>query len=108
MFRVLFEEDAIDALKKFIDSYKSTFVRMIEDSGLDVEDYLIENYIQIWNKLYESVIWEIKNNFSQEILFWRNKDFLIININNFRIFVYFEENILKRERYITKIEFFKK
>lgn len=59
------------------------------------------------------MISEIKNNFKQDILLWRtiNKssdNYLVININNFRLFVYYKENTNLEERYITEIEFFKK
>ncbi len=109
MYNVFYEIKAVNSLKTFIDSYKNSFIRMIKDSWLDVEDYLIENYIKIWDKLYETIITEIKKNFKEDLLLWRNKDnFLIINVNNFRIFVYYDENNELKERYIIDIEFFRK
>lgn len=113
MFNLFFEESAIFSIKNFIKSYKNIFIKMIIDSWLEVEEYLINNYIEIWDKLYQTIISEIKNNFKQDILLWRtiNKssdNYLVININNFRLFVYYKENIDLEERYITEIEFFKK
>lgn len=108
MFNIFFEDESIKSLKKFIDSYKRTFIRMIEDSWLEVENYLINSYIELWNKLYSTIVSEIKNNFQNDVLFWRNEKYLVLSVNKFRLFVYYEENQELKERYILDIEFFKK
>lgn len=113
MFNLFFEDKSIISIKRFINSYKNTFIKMIEDSWLEVEEYLINNYIEIWDKLYQTIIIEVKNTFKQDILLWRSinnesDNYLVININNFRLFVYYKENSSIKERYIIEIEFFKK
>ncbi|MDD5770309.1 MAG: hypothetical protein PHE25_05030 [Candidatus Gracilibacteria bacterium] len=108
MFNIFFEDESIKSLKKFIDSYKRTFIRMIEDSGLEVENYLINSYIELGNKLYSTIVSEIKNNFQNDVLFGRNEKYLVLSVNKFRLFVYYEENQELKERYILDIEFFKK
>lgn len=42
MFNLFFEEKSIVSIKKFINSYKNTFIKMIKDSWLEVEDYFIK------------------------------------------------------------------
>ena len=51
--------------------------------------------------------------FQEETILWKSykEDWifmLTISINNFRLFVYYKENIKIKERYIEQIEFFKK
>lgn len=109
MYNIFYEIKAINSLKSFIYSYKNSFIRMVKDSWLEVEDYLIDNYIKIWDHLYQNIIKEIKNKFEEDLLLWRNKNnFLILSINNFKLFIYYKEDNELKERYITDIEFFRK
>ena len=112
MYRVEYNKSVIVSLKSFIDSYKNSFIKLIKDWWLDFEDILIQNYTSIWDKLYENIINNIEKKFCEDNILWKNvenkQEYLIIIINNFRLFIYYEENISLKERKIYKIKFNKK
>ncbi len=110
MYRVSYKEKSIYSLKYFIDSYKNSFIKLIKDSWLEVEDEIIEDYIHIWNNLYKSIIDKVDYTLSNNIILWRNKTkkFVSLRLNNFRLFIYYTEDIILKSRYVDNIEFFKK
>ncbi|MDP2090431.1 MAG: hypothetical protein Q8K30_02435 [Candidatus Gracilibacteria bacterium] len=110
MFKVLYKEKSLFALKCFVDSYKNSFIKLINDSGLEVEDDIIKNYIHIGNNLYKNIIDKVDNLLSTNIILGRNitNNFIALKHNNFRIFVYYSEDITLKSRYVEDIEFYKK
>ncbi|MDD2565978.1 MAG: hypothetical protein PHZ26_03480 [Candidatus Gracilibacteria bacterium] len=110
MFNIIYSSNSLKSLISFIDSYKSSYIRLIKDSGLDVEDLLIKNYIDLGNNLYKNVVDKIEDAISKEIILGRNlnEKYIILTVNNFRIFIYYGEDLNKKERIIEKIEFFRK
>ncbi len=114
MFKLKYTKKSIESLKRFIDSYKNSFIKLIEDSWLIFEDILIQNYIEIWDRLYKNIKESIEKKFEEEVILWivineeKNEKYVTISINHFRLFVYYSENIELKERYIENIEFFKK
>lgn len=113
MFKVLFWKKSLIALKRFIDSYKDSFIRLIIDSWLEVEDLLIKNYIEIGSNLYKTITDWIEKSIQNDNLLWRiewkdNEKCLIIKVKNFRIFIHYSEDKINQERHIEKLEFFKK
>jgi hypothetical protein len=110
MYRVLYKEKSLFALKSFIDSYKNSFIKLIKDSWLEVEVEIIENYILIWNNLYKSIIDKVDYSLSKNIILWRNstQNFIALKHNSFRLFIYYTEDITLKSRYVENIEFFKK
>ena len=114
MYSVKYTKKSLDCLKLFIQSYKNSFIKLINDSGLIVEDILVQNYINIWDRFYENIINKLESILKEErAVLWRlvkenNKTYIIIWINNFKLYVYYEEKIDLCERYIKNIEFFRK
>jgi len=113
MHNIFYDPKSLESLKSFIDSYKNSFIKLIKDSWLDVEDQLIKNYIIIWNNLYKNIVDKIESSLKEDIILWRSKDennenYIIVKVNNFRLFVYYSDNTRLKTRYIENIEFFKK
>lgn len=113
MFNIKYSYDAYSKLDNFINSYKLSFIKLYSDTGIDDEIIIINNYIEIWNKLYSKIKWKIEEIFYSNIVLWiylaHNKDkYIICSIDNLRIFVYYSENLKLKERYIENIEFFRR
>ena len=113
MYNIKYTKKSLDCLKKFINSYKGSFIRLLKDSGLFFEEILIQNYIEIWDKFYEDIVNKLELILKQNNVLWRfvgenNEENNIIKINNFKLFVSYKENNNLRERYVENIEFFRK
>ncbi len=110
MYKVQYNKAVILSLKLFIDSYKDSFIKLIKWWWLDFENEIIQNYISIWNKLYENIKNNIDTKLESETVFGRivEKECVIIDINNFKLFVYYKEMVKLNERNVYKLEFHKK
>ncbi len=112
MYSVVYNEKVIFFLKWFIDSYKNNFIDLIKNWWLFWEEEIINDYISIWDKLYENIKKNIEINLSNGIVYWRhvnkNNYYVSVTINNFRLFVYYQENTIKKIRKIYKLKVHKK
>jgi len=113
MFKIKYSDEAFINIDDFINSYKNIFKKIYSDTWIYDEDLIISNYCDIWDKLYINIKKNIEKVFKEKILLWQYikeswNDFIIISINNFRLFVYYKENIDIKVRFIEKIEFYKK
>ena len=113
MYKIKYTKKSILGLKKFINSYKNSFIKLINNSWLEVESTLIKNYIEIWDKLYSWIIDKIRLVLADDNVLWKyirenNKKYVIISVNSFKLFIYYKENISMKERYIEDIEIFRK
>ncbi|MDD3793310.1 MAG: hypothetical protein PHI37_00660 [Candidatus Gracilibacteria bacterium] len=52
MYSIKYSEEAFLFLDSFVNSYKDYFIRLYSDTGIDDEDLIIKNYLDIGNKLY--------------------------------------------------------
>ncbi len=113
MYKIIYSHKSYIQIDNFINSYKEWFIRMFSDTWIDNEDLIINSYIQIWNNFYKNIIDNIKKTFQVNSILWKHKSekwetFIIISVNNYRLFIYYKENNNLKERYIESIEFFKK
>jgi hypothetical protein len=112
MLKVVYSQESFEELERFISSYKSVFKKLYVDTWLDDEKLIIENYIKVWNLLYEKIITKLEYICSQEKILWISKnyesDYVVVSLERLRIFIYFSENKALKERYIEHLEFFKK
>ena len=113
MYKVNYSEDSLNSIKSFIDSYKKSFISLFYDSGLVWENTIIEGYIKIWDRFNHLIFSKIDERFLEEKILWisesnRGVFMITISVNNFKLFVYYKENIELKERYIENIEIYKK
>lgn len=112
MFKIKYSQEAFIDIDNFINSYKNIFKKIYSDTWIYDEDLIISNYYSIWDNLYHKIKDNIERNFNKNNLLWQHvkdnkKNFIIMSINNFRLFIYYSENLELKERYIEKIEFLK-
>ncbi len=111
MYNVQYSKKAINKLKYFIKTYKFSYIKLIKWSGIYFEKEIIANYIKIWDKLYEDIINKIEEKIKVDTIFWNiinTKKYVIIKINSFKVFIYYQEKKKLKERYVNNIEFYKK
>ena len=76
--------------------------------------YLIEeNYINIATKFREQIYSLLQDICEKEIIFWKrlwdNQELSVFfSVWNYKLLIYYKENIIKKIRYIENIEFYKR
>jgi hypothetical protein len=113
MYKLEHTSKSIKIIKWFIHWYKYNFTKLFEDTWLFCEQEIIKEYIKIWDFFNDLIFKEINNLFIQDIILWRSKDqewlFLTtLKINNFRLFITYEEDTKLKIRYIENIDFHRK
>ena len=113
MYKLVYNDFAIEKIDIFTKSYRNSFIRLFEDSGLLMEKEIVDNYIKLWDRLHELIFENIDKNFSENIILWISKTdsgetFSTLTIKNFRLFVYYKELNDKQIRIINNVEIFKK
>lgn len=113
MYKVKIEKLAQLKLDRFINWYKRLFINLYSDSWLVNEKAIIENYITIWDELNSLIHKKLNSTLKEELILckWIKEDwkkYIIIHINNFRLFSYYSENEKMKERYIEDLEIYKK
>lgn len=113
MYRINYSENSLNSIKLFIDAYKKSFISLFYDSGLVWEETIINGYIKIGDGFNDLIFSKIDNKFITEKILWESETttwlFMItISVNNFKLFIYYKEDIELKERYIENIEFYKK
>ena len=111
MFKIEFSLKSIEYLKHYISWYKTYFKNLFINTWLVWEEEIIKSYIVIADNFYNLVIDNIFIVLSSDIV-WNmirgDKIFVTITIKNYRVFVYFNEDKVRKIRYIEDIEIFKK
>ena len=113
MYNINFSENSYNKLDSFIDGFSSTFIKMYTDTWIFDETLICNSYIEMWDRFYDLILENINSIFIQETIYWisiTSKKLLCttISINNFRIFVYYNEDKKWRNRFIEDIEFYKR
>ncbi len=113
MYKINYSENSLNSIKAFIDSYKKSFISLFYDSGLVWEETIIDGYIKIWDKFNNLIFSKIDERFVDEKILWISESnkwifMMTLSANNFKLFIYYKENIELKERYIENIEIYKK
>jgi len=113
MYRVNYSNNSLNSIKRFINSYKTTFISLFYDSGLVWEETIIDGYIKIWDRFNNLIFEKIDNLLLEDKILWISKIsnwvlMITITVNNFKLFVYYKEDKTIKERYIETIEIYKK
>jgi hypothetical protein len=110
MYSIKYTHKAYLKIDNFVNSYKSTFIKIYSDTWIEDEKLIIKNYIEVWERFYENIKNKLEDIFTQEIILWKfidakQQEHVVLSINNFRMFVYYNEDWKRKERYIDDIEF---
>ena len=113
MFNIVILESTYNKIDIFINWFSWNFVKMYTDTWIYNEDLIQNSYIELWDRLRNLIISEIRKIFTEKTIYWIShtkewKQFTTISINNFRLFVYYEEIKDEKLRIIEDIEFFRK
>jgi len=112
MFNIIYSDRFYLKLDKFINSYKDIYIDLYSDTWIQDENIIINNYVFLWNSLYNTIIWKIDEKINEKLLLWRcgngDNTYFILRLTNFVIFVFYREDNILNERYIEEIEFYKK
>ena len=113
MYKIWYSEKSSIKIENFINSYKNNFFKLFFDTWIETELDIIKNYESLWDRFYDSIKSEIRKIFTENTIYWISytkewKQFTTISINNFRLFVYYEEIKDEKLRIIEDIEFFRK
>lgn len=113
MYKVLIIDSTYSQIDNFINSFSSNFVKMYTNTWMHDEDLIQNSYIELWERLRELIIMNIKDKFIVDTILWTHisewwKQYITISINNFRLFVYYIEEREENLRIIENIEIFKK
>lgn len=113
MYSIKYSSKSYKDIDNFINSYKNIFKKLYNDTGIDNEDIIIQNYVNVSNKLYSNIKNKIESIFKEDILLWKressdNDIYIIASIDRLRMFIYFSEDNNEKIRFIEEIEFFKK
>ena len=113
MYSIKYSEKAYLSIDDFVNSYKNYFIKLYTDTWIDDENIIINNYIDIWNKLYNNLKFQIENTLNEDKILWIHLDenknkYIVVSLDNIRIFIYYLEDINLKLRYIEDINFYKK
>lgn len=112
MYKIQIKKIAESKLYQFITWYKKLFINLYSDTWLGNENEIIENYINTWNELNSLIYKRIKSIFQEDLILYKSlrnkKRYVIIDINRYRLFIYYRENKRLKERYIDDLEIYKK
>ena len=112
MYKVIKSKEVLIQIDTFISSYLEKFLFLYEDSGLEDQDLIEENYIKISIALKQEILQSLEDKLINTIL-WKkisenNQLSVIVSVWNYRLFVDFSENESQKLRIIENIEFYKK
>ncbi len=113
MYNIKYSQEAFLSIDNFINSYKNYFIKLYSDTWIDDEEIIIKNYIDIWDRIYNNIKFKIEEYLKLENILWVHLDeyknkYLVLILDNIRIFLYYSENLNLRERYIENIIFYKR
>ncbi len=113
MYSVIVDLTVEDKIKFFIDSYRISFFNRFSNTGLYYEDIIRANYSNTSRRFQEEILDEIEKLFSDEQIFWYfpidlEKSFIYLEVQNFRLKVFYFENKKEKIREVYDIEFHKK
>lgn len=113
MYNINYSEQAYLSIDNFVNWYKNYFINLYTDTWIDDEYIIINNYIDVWNKLHNNIKSKIENTLCEDKILWVHIDdkknkYIVLISDNIRVFVYYLENIKVKHRYIENIIFYKK
>lgn len=113
MYSIYISDEAHEIISDFILWYRKTFLELFDDTGIEDEELIREVYIKSSKEFKNQIYSYLSSTLQTETILWNSPKkggiFMItIPINNFRLFVYYTEDIESKTRFIEDIEFFKK
>ena len=113
MYSINYSEQAYLSIDNFVNWYKKYFISLYTDTWIDDENIIINNYIEVWNKLHNNIKSKIEHSLNENKILWihiddKNNKYIVLNLDNIRIFVYYIEDIKQNIRYLESIIFYKK
>ena len=112
MYKVIKSKEVLIQIDTFISNYLEKFLFLYEDTWLENQDLIEENYINTSIALKQEILQSLENKLENNIL-WKkvsedNQLSVIISVWNYRLFVDFSEEESQKLRIIENIEFYKK
>ena len=105
MYKVYINDTVFEYLSLYIIKYREYYEELYKDSWVWSELQIIDWYINESKQRKTEIIELLKNNFSENIIFWRqNNNEVILKWRTKYLFLKWNENITKKERYISYIE----
>ena len=113
MYSIEISDETHNIIDNFIIWYRKIFLELFDDTWIENEELIREAYIRTSKEFKNQIYKNINLVLQEDIILWKSPKenwvfMLTIPINNFRLFVYYKENIKIKERYIEEVEFFKK
>lgn len=112
MFKVFLSDEVLFLIDNFIDSYRNKFLKRFIDTWIFNENLIRNNYIEISKELRNNIYDEIHLKLEQEKILWaiikENEKSVFIRIWNYKILVFYRENLDNNIRFVDKVEFYKK
>jgi len=110
MYKIEYKDNTQKILKKFIESYKNTFLERFSNTWIYDEDIIKKNYINKSISFYQKIIDSIEKNLGREKIYWyspitNRKASIVISVFNYRLRVFYIQTKSKKLREIYNIEF---
>ena len=107
MIELLFKEEALVDLQRFVRNYEQAFFELYKDSGVWNEDLIIQSYRESANKLYSTILEKIEKRLAPEKVIGRKTSQswqeLYFYVDNRLVIVHYSEDKKGRLRLVESI-----
>ena len=113
MHSIIIKQRVYDNIDLFINSYRNMYLNIYDDTWIEDENLIRNNYVQTSKKLKFLIFQKLEKCFMSELILWKRiwddgSTSVSLVIWNYRVFIDYLEDLTEKIRYIENIEFYKK